>query len=253
MFRFLCCLLYHSGTRDRVAPDKDDSPIIFPLNHNIGGLHGGKQVGKVIDYAGKKIGRLTVVARAGTNRQREAMWLCKCECGNETIIRGSDVRTGHTKSCGCLKLENSKKMLTKHGKRHTRLYHIWCGMKTRCNNPKDIGYSLYGGRGIKVCEEWSQDFVTFHKWATENGYTDEMTIDRIDADGNYCPENCRWVTQKAQQNNRRNNHFILYNGETHTITEWAEITNIKPATIYDRLKRGWAVELALTAKASREE
>ena len=104
-----------------------------------------------------------------------------------------------------------------------------------------------------MCEEWSQDFMVFHKWANENGYTDEMTIDRIDADGNYCPENCRWVTQKAQQNNRRNNHVILYNGESHTITEWAEITSIKSATIYDRLKRGWTAEAALTTKVGGEE
>lgn len=203
---------------------------------------------KLIDYSGQKIGRLTVVARAGSNQQREAMWLCKCECGSETIIRGSDVRTGHIKSCGCWKRESSKKLLTKHGKRNTRLYHIWCGMKTRCNNPNDIGYNLYGGRGIKVCDEWSQDFMAFYQWATENGYTDKMTIDRIDADGNYCPENCRWTTQKAQQNNRRNNHIIAFNGETRTVTEWAEITNIKSTTIYNRLKRGWTIEKALTTK-----
>lgn len=208
---------------------------------------------KLNDYSGKKIGLLTVVKRAGSNHQREAMWLCKCECGNETVIKGSDARTGHIKSCGCWRRQNSKNMLTKHGQRHTRLYHIWCGMKTRCNNPKDIGYNLYGGRGIRVCEEWSQDFMSFYRWANENGYTDKMTIDRIDANGNYCPENCRWETQKAQQNNRRNNHVISYNGETHNLAEWAEITNIKAGTIYNRLKRGWTVERALTTKASGEE
>lgn len=205
-------------------------------------------MGKFIDLSGQKIGRLTVIARVGTSRQREALWLCKCECGNEIIIRGSDVRTRHTISCGCWKRENAKDMLTKHGKRNTRLYHIWSGMKDRCNNPRNIGYNLYGGRGIKVCEEWSQDFMAFYQWASENGYTDKMTIDRIDANGNYCPENCRWETQKAQQNNRRNNHVISFNGGTHTLTEWAEITGIKCSTIYARLKRGWTIERALTTK-----
>lgn len=203
---------------------------------------------KLIDYSGKKIGRLTVVARVGSNRQREAMWLCNCECGNETIIRGSDARTGHIKSCGCWKRENSRKMLTKHGQRRTRLYHTWCNMKRRCNNPNDIGYNLYGGRGIKVCEEWSQDFAAFHRWAYENGYTERKTIDRIDPDGDYCPENCRWASQKEQQNNRRNNHTLSHNGETHNIAEWAEMTNIKAGTISGRIKRGWTVERALTTK-----
>lgn len=205
-------------------------------------------MGKFIDLSGQKIGRLTVIARVGTSRQREALWLCKCECGNEIIIRGSDVRTRHTISCGCWKRETAKEMLTKHGKRNTRLYHIWSGMKDRCNNPRNIGYNLYGGRGIKVCEEWSQDFMAFYQWASENGYTDKMTIDRIDANGNYYPENCRWETQKAQQNNRRNNHVISFNGGTHTLTEWAEITGIKSSTIYGRLKRGWTIERALTTK-----
>ena len=132
-----------------------------------------------------------------------------------------------------------------HNKSKTRLHRIWAAMKSRCYNPKNNRYENYGGKGIVVCDEW-QDFEPFYDWAMSSGYRDDLTIDRIESSGNYEPSNCRWVTQKAQQNNRRNNHLIAYNGETHTLAEWAKITNIKPSTLLARIKSGWSVERVLT-------
>lgn len=134
----------------------------------------------------------------------------------------------------------------KHGMRHTRIYIIWRAMRQRCNNPHTINYKNYGGKGVRVCDEWNNDFMSFYNWSVENGYNDTLTIDRINASGNYEPSNCRWITQKEQQNNRTNNHRILFNGELHTMAEWSDITGIKKATIGARLKKGWSVERALT-------
>ena len=121
-------------------------------------------------------------------------------------------------------------------RRNERLYTIWRAMRERCRREANIGYSKYGGRGITVCDEW-QDYEAFKRWAYENGYQDVLSIDRIDVDGNYCPENCRWATMKEQANNKRNNHVVTYKGETHTVAEWAEITGISYRTIISRLNR----------------
>lgn len=136
----------------------------------------------------------------------------------------------------------------KHGMRHTRLYNIWRSMRQRCSNPKCINYHNYGGKGIKVCEEWQKDFSAFYKWATENGYKEGLTIDRKDVIGNYEPSNCRWSTYKEQANNKRNNRIIECKGISHTLGEWSEITGIKLATIWARLQKGWSVEKALETK-----
>ena len=127
-----------------------------------------------------------------------------------------------------------------------RLYGIWSNMKTRCNNPKVKPYKNYGGRGITICDEWGK-YDGFYKWAMSSGYQDNLTLDRIDSDGNYCPENCRWATQKEQQNNRRNNHLLTYNGETRTLKQWEEICGIDYTLIVHRLKRGMSVHDALFA------
>ena len=128
----------------------------------------------------------------------------------------------------------------------TRLYRTWCGMKTRCYNPKDRKFHCYGGKGITICDEWKNSFVSFAEWAVNNGYEEHLTIDRIDVEKGYEASNCRWVDIKTQENNRTNNHWLTYNGETHTLAEWADITGIRRHTIDQRLKYGWSVEKALT-------
>lgn len=139
----------------------------------------------------------------------------------------------------------------RHGMRHTRLYDIWRGMKQRCYNPKTNRYKNYGGRGICVCDEWKNDFQSFYNWAISSGYSDDLTIDRINTDGNYEPGNCRWATVKQQANNRTSNNIVEFNGESHTLTQWSEITGIKMATIWARLQKGWSVSDALTVKPFR--
>ena len=136
----------------------------------------------------------------------------------------------------------------KHGMSASKLYGIWDAMKSRCYRKGYHGFRNYGGRGITVCEAWKQDFVVFQEWATANGYRDGLSLDRIDNDGNYCPENCRWVTMKEQENNKRNNVRIEYKGEVHTIPEWSEIVGVSIYALYHRIHRGWSIERALTTK-----
>ena len=135
----------------------------------------------------------------------------------------------------------------RHGKRHSRIYNIWRSMRQRCTNPNCINYKNYGGKGICVCNEWN-DFTNFYTWAMANGYKDDLTIDRVDVNGNYEPSNCRWISYKQQANNKTNNRLIEFQGESRTLGEWASITGIKLGTIWNRLNLGWSVERALTEK-----
>lgn len=155
------------------------------------------------DITGQRFGRLTVIGREGTNKHRASTWRCLCDCGSEIVVVGSNLRTGWSQSCGCIR----KDRLTTHGKRKSRLWAVWMGMRRRCNKPYDPAYHNYGGRGITVCDEWN-DFQAFHDWAIANGYDEnapkgQCTIDRIDNDKGYSPDNCRWVDMKVQSNNKR--------------------------------------------------
>lgn len=207
-------------------------------------------MGRPIDLTGQKFGRLTVIERAdgyiGRNGKPRRRWLCECDCGERTLATTQDLRKGDKKSCGCLKRELSVSMNTKHGDKGKRLYRIWIAMKRRCANPGNTDYHRYGGRGVSVCDSWRTDYKAFRTWALENGYNDSLTIDRIDVDGNYEPNNCRWVTMKMQSNNRSSNVTYTYNGETHNIREWADIIGVPYSTLYMRLRNGWSVDKALS-------
>jgi hypothetical protein len=199
------------------------------------------------DLTGMKFGRLFVVKRVGTNKHRKALWKCMCDCGNEHIVAGTLIVRGLTVSCGCYHNEKLSNMSKTHGESKTRLYRIWKSMRERCNCITNKRYKDYGGRGIKICNEWSE-FSDFKKWATNNGYKEDLTIDRIDNDKPYNPDNCRWATIKQQNNNSRNVRYLEFNGENHSVTEWANMLNMNVQIIYGRLSKGWSIERALTQK-----
>lgn len=158
---------------------------------------------KIIDITGNKYNMLTVLRYDHSSDDKgRSYWLCKCDCGNEKVILSDSLKNGNTKSCGCLKKQNNQT----NGLWNTRIYNIWRNMKGRCYNPKSYkNYKHYGGRGIKVCDEWLNDFKSFYNWSITHGYRDDLTIDRIDVNGNYEPSNCRWITMQEQNRNKRSN------------------------------------------------
>lgn len=205
------------------------------------------------DISGQKFGRLMVVERVGTIRG-QAAWRCECDCGNTTIVPSHDLKRGSTKSCGCYAAELSRQRLETHGLTKTRIFRTWTSMISRCSNDRCFqAFSSYGGRGISVCDEWKNDFVKFYEWSINNGYSENLTIDRIDNDGNYEPSNCRWASHKVQANNRRITRHLTLMGETKSISEWAELYGIKYNTIWCRLQDGWNDEKAVTAKVRKKE
>lgn len=199
-----------------------------------------------VNITGKRFGRLVALSKYGTAKNRQTIWKCKCDCGNiKNVIYGSLI-SGSTKSCGCLLKENG--CPPKHGLSRTRIYNIYQGMKRRCYNKKDKDYLNYGSRGIKICDEWldsENGLHNFYNWAINNGYKDNLSIDRINNNGDYKPKNCRWVDNKVQSNNKRNCHYITYNNNTHTIAEWSKILHINESTIHERIKLGFPIPLIL--------
>lgn len=170
-------------------------------------------------------------------------YLCKCECGNTTIVRSDHLKSGHTTSCGCNKI-----MITSHKKSQSNLYRRWDKIKQRCYNKNSKNYKNYGARGIKMCDEWLHNFMAFYNWAISNGYRNTLTIDRIDNNGNYEPNNCRWVDYTTQNNNRRNTVYLTCNGKTQSVMEWCRELNLNPSTVYYRVKRGYNSYLCLYGK-----
>lgn len=187
---------------------------------------------KVVILTGRKFGRLTVLERDYSLKRTS--WLCSCECGNYKIVRSHDLVGGRVKSCGCIRSETTRKQGFRnatHNMTGTRLWRIWSGMKQRCKKDKNYTH-------VSVCEEWEK-FECFYSWAISNGYKDGLSLDRIDCNGDYCPENCRWATWKQQENNRRNNRLFTYKGETKTVAQWSDLTGIRAATISWRINAGW--------------
>ena len=195
------------------------------------------------DITGEKFSRLTVLEYAGVDKFRLRLWKCRCDCGNEIITAGARLRNGQTKSCGCLQKENFN--CTKHNMSRTRPYVIWGDMKHRCYYVKDKRYNDYGGRGIKICDRWLHSFENFWEDMQE-GYSDNLSIDRINVNGNYEPNNVKWSTCKQQSNNMRSNVVVEFNHIKHTVSEWSTILGIKQCTLRKRLYRGWSVERAFT-------
>ena len=193
---------------------------------------------KVKDITGNKYGRLTVICQCGNRRSQVngktvTMWKCICDCGKTVVVPKYALTSGSTRSCGCLKADNNRNTWTTHGMSKTRLYRIWRSMKDRCYNKSSPAYQYYGGKGIKMCDEWigSNGFQDFHRWAIQNGYEEPLTIERISVDGDYSPENCMWIPRNKQTRNRSCTNWVSYNGEKYTLTEASKLFDFDRATL----------------------
>lgn len=212
---------------------------------------------KFVNLSGKRYGRLVVIKLDHVQKlpsgKNEMFYLCKCDCGKSKVIRASSLRNGYTQSCGCYMKEMLSKRQSVHNMSKSTLYKAWCNMKARCFNTRRKDYCDYGGRGITMCEEW-KDFEVFKEWAMKNGFKEEkvkgkniLSLDRVDVNGNYCPDNCRWATDKEQANNKRNTRRFYYKGKNLTAREWSDLLGINYGTLVGRLhKSSWSVEKALT-------
>lgn len=204
---------------------------------------------RLIDLTGKRFERLVVLGRAANSKSGSTRWLCQCDCGNTTISDGYQLRNCITKSCGCYSIDNCKKNFTKHGLANHRLRYVFNSMHSRCENSENNSFTYYGGRGIKVCDEWArpQGFIAFYNWSIENGFEQGLQIDRIDVNKGYSPDNCRWVTPHENSLNRRVTLMYEYKGENKPLYELAEQYNIPYKTLFNRVKYlGWDIDKALS-------
>lgn len=190
-----------------------------------------------IDLTGRRYGRLVVLEDTGIRKNKSIVWKCECDCGKIVFPTARHLSIGNTTSCGCSRI--------KHGYAGTRIFSIWRGMKERCDNKNSRSYKNYGGRGISICDEW-YDIDTFYSWAMSSGYADDLTLDRIDVNGNYEPDNCKWSTDIEQHNNRNDNIYYERDGKNQSIAMWCRELGIKKGTVYRRIQRGWDIWDALT-------
>lgn len=199
---------------------------------------------KLKDITGQRFGRLVVLRREGKNISEQATWRCKCDCGKESVVAGATLRAGKVVSCGCYHAENTGNIFRTHGHSQLGIYRSYKEMKRRCSDPRHIGWEVYGGRGIRVCDRWMvlENFIQDMMPTWKEG----LSIERKDTDGPYSPENCYWATMLEQNNNKRNNVRIEYKGETLTTAQWARKLGMSLPAFSDRLKRGWSVEKAIT-------
>lgn len=197
------------------------------------------------DLTGQRFGMLVALQPVG--RKNGLIWECRCDCGNVKNVKSRDLLCGDSKSCGCNQHPKGMIRNYRHGLGRTRLYGIYTKMVSHCYR-ESAGAKNYKNRGISICDEWlgENGVVNFCNWAIDNGYSDKLSIDRIDVNGNYCPENCRWATTKQQANNKTTSHYIVFKGEKRTLSEWAERLGIKRETINSRLHRGWSEHDALS-------
>lgn len=191
------------------------------------------------DLTGKVFGEWTVIKFSHLNKNRLPYWNCKCKCGTIRSVNHYSLINWKSLSCGCTSRERASEKIITHGYSKTRIYKIWKGMKKRCNNQNSSVYKFYGGRGISVCNEWMQSFELFYAWSIANGYKENLSIDRIDVNGNYCPDNCRWVDVETQHTNTRRNHMITIDGKTKILRDWSIESGVPASTIIRRLKDGW--------------
>lgn len=200
----------------------------------------------MIDLSGKKFSRLTAICPSGKDKHRNVLWRCLCECGRETVVSATALKRGKTKSCGCLKAEILMKRNRTHSLSGTHIYKVWAGIKQRCENEKNKRYKDYGGRGIRLCNEWKR-FEPFYSWAIKEGYKPGLDIDRIDNNSGYSPQNCRFVTRRENCLNKRDNVYVYAFGRKKTISEWQDETGLPRNVIQKRIKRGWDHEISVCA------
>ena len=204
-------------------------------------------MGNKLELLGEKFGRLTVIKEYGKDKNRKVLWECQCDCGNKTVSLGSNLVRGKALSCGCLKNELASKRMKKHGMRNTRIYKKWQGMKRRCYEKGNKHYKNYGGRGIVVCDEWlgEHGFENFYSWAMRNGYRDDLSIERKDVNGNYCPENCCWIPLPDQSRNKTNTKRI---SDSVIAVDVARENGTCLSTMYGRMRKGMTPEESVVNK-----